>query len=135
MTVNWNEDRGRGWRDALRTRQQATLQRLAGGIPPGVLNPFRTMPGVQAAFTAGDLGGDGLPNATQLPPPGSSEAQALRHDLAVQFALYQHLPPAPSFVPPDMATVIDFHKAISALQAYPVLLRALGLVFDFELPA
>lgn len=134
LAVDWNDDRGRGWRDALRRSQQAERHRLAGGVAPAVLNPFRTMPGVQAAFTAGDLGGDGLPNATQLPPPGSSEAHALHRDLAVQFALYHHLPPAPSFVPPDMATVIDFHKAITALQAYPALLRALGLVFDLQLP-
>jgi len=45
------------------------------------------------------------------------------------------MPPAPAFVPPDMASVIDFHKAITGLQAYPVLLRALGLVFDLDLPA
>ena len=45
------------------------------------------------------------------------------------------MPPPPAFVPPDMASVIDFHKAITGLQAYPALLRALGLVFDLELPA
>jgi hypothetical protein len=134
LAVNWNDDRRRGWRDALRNRQQTELLRLAGDVPSGVLNPFRTMPGMQAAFTAGDLGGDGLPNATQLPPPGSPQGQSLRHELATQFALYHHLPPAPSFVPPDMSSVIDFHKAITALQAYPALLRALGLVFDLHLP-
>src|ERR1043165_5837145 len=135
LAVDWNHDRGRSWRDALRSSQAADRHRLAGGVGPAALNPFRTLPGVQAAFTTGDLGGDGLPNATQLPLPGSSEAHALRRDLAVQFALYHHLPPAPSFVPPDMATVIDFHKAITALPAYPALLRALGLVFDLRLPA
>jgi len=135
MAVNWNSDRGQGWRDRLRTRQRAEAARLAGGVAPAALNPFRIAPGAQAPFTAGDLGSDGLPNATQLPPPGSSEARALRSELSQQFALYHHMPPSPAFVPSDMASVIDFHKAITGLQAYPVLLRALGLVFDLELPA
>jgi len=135
LAVNWNNDRARGWREALRRRQRSDLHRLAGDTPATALNPFRLMSGVQAAFTAGELGGDGLPNETQLPAPGSSEGQALRQDLAVQFALYHHQPQAPSFTPPDMNEVIDFHKAVTALQAYPALLRALGLVFDLELPA
>jgi hypothetical protein len=135
MAINWNSDQGRGWRTRLRGRQRGQAHFLAGGIAPATLNPFRIAPGTPAPFAAGDPGGDGLPNATQLPPPGSSEAIALRSNLSQQFALYHHMPPAPTFVPPDMASVIDFHKAITGLQAYPVLLRALGLVFDLDLPA
>ncbi|HZY51005.1 MAG TPA: hypothetical protein VFE64_14640 [Devosia sp.] len=135
MAVNWNSDSGRGWRARLRDRQRSEAGRLAGGIAPASLNPFRIVPGGQAPFTAGELGGDGLPNATQLPPPGSNDGRALRSQLAQQFALYHHMPPAPSLVPPDMSSVIDFHKAITGLQSYPVLLRALGLVFDIDLPA
>ena len=37
--------------------------------------------------------------------------------------------------PPDFDTLIDFHQALSSLNSYPELLRALGLVFDFDLPA
>jgi len=135
LAVHWNGDRARGWREELRRRQRAQLQRLEGDVPATALNPFRLAPGAAAPFTAGELGGDGLPNATQLPAPGSGEGQALRRELAAQFALYHHQPPAPSFIPPDMDRAIDFHKALTALQSYPALLRALGLVFDLELPA
>jgi hypothetical protein len=136
LAVNWNGDRGRSWRNALRERQQAELEQLAGGEGSATtLNPFRIMPGVQAAFTADDLGSDGLPNATRLPPPGSKEGKSLRRELAERFALYHHMPPAPSFIQSDMETVVDFHKVITALQSYPVLLRALGLAFDLDLPA
>lgn len=59
---------------------------------------------------------------------------------ATRFALYHHLPPAPGArplpsTPADFEHVLDFHKAIASLTAYPALLRALGLVFDVTLPA
>jgi hypothetical protein len=62
------------------------------------------------------------------------------HDTATRFALFHHIPqahnrpPLPS-TPADFAKTLDFHKALTALSAYPVLLRALGLVFDVEVPA
>ena len=34
----------------------------------------------------------------------------------------------------DKDTLLDFHQALSSLNAYPDLQRALGLVFDLELP-
>ena len=34
----------------------------------------------------------------------------------------------------DTKNLLDFHQALSALNSYPELLRALGLVFDFNLP-
>jgi hypothetical protein len=35
---------------------------------------------------------------------------------------------------PDWDTKLDFHQALAALNAYPAVLRALGLVFDLDLP-
>src|SRR5581483_7782934 len=35
---------------------------------------------------------------------------------------------------PDRAKLIDFHQALTSLNSYPELLRALGLVLDFDLP-
>lgn len=57
-----------------------------------------------------------------------------------QFALYHHLPSARNrpplpHTPKEFARLLDFHKAVSALSAYPALLPALGLVFPVELPA
>ena len=45
------------------------------------------------------------------------------------------MPPGAPIAKPDMDTLLDFHKVLTALNAYPVLLRALGLVFDLDLPA
>jgi len=42
--------------------------------------------------------------------------------------------PPPLPVPPDPASVLDFHQALSALAQYPELLRKLGLVIDLEVP-
>jgi hypothetical protein len=134
FAVHWNSDRATGWRDSLRQRQRSQLARAGENPSAGAFNPFRIEPGAPAPFSAGELGSDGLPNATQLPPPGSTEAQSLRKDLAAQFALYHHQPQPATFAPSDLDKVLDFHKAITALQSYPPLLRALGLVFDFELP-
>lgn len=56
-----------------------------------------------------------------------------------RFALYHNMPP-PTTPPPlpsseaDFAKTLDFHRAITALSSYPALLRALGLVFDLEVP-
>src|SRR5262249_35264024 len=111
-----------------------TLARRAHNASTGAFNPYRLSPADPAPFAAGELGGDGLPNATQLPPPGSTKARNLRKDLATQFALYHHQPQPEKFAPSNPDKVLDFHKAITALQAYPAMLRALGLVSDLDLP-
>ncbi len=116
--VNWNEDQARSWRAELQHLQSAG----------GFLGSAR-LPQDQA-----QLGGDDLPDASQLPAPGSDEARNLRRTIAARFALFHHLPSAPKLVPPPMDMVLNFHKALSALHAYPALMRALGLVFDLDLP-
>jgi hypothetical protein len=71
---------------------------------------------------------------TSLSRPAGTRAMAER------FALYHRLPPAKNRPPlpstaADFAKVMDFHKALTAICSYPALMRALGLVFDLELPA
>lgn len=61
------------------------------------------------------------------------------HEMATRLALFHHMPAAPHRPPlpsgtPGFAKTLDFHKALTALSPYPSLLRALGLVFDLEVP-
>ena len=71
-----------------------------------------------------------------MPAAGTPQAKGLHQFVANQFAVYSHMPPGAPIAqnPPDFDTLIDFHQALSSLNSYPDLLRALGLVFDFELP-
>jgi hypothetical protein len=74
---------------------------------------------------------DGVPST----PNGPSDTT----DTITRFALFHNMPPAPGAAPlpkteADFARTLDFHRALSALTSYPTLLRALGLVFDIELP-
>ena len=74
---------------------------------------------------------DGVP--TSLTPPSNTR------DVLTRAALYHNMPPAPGrpplpSTPQDFAKTLDFHRALSALNSYPSLLRALGLVFDVPLP-
>ncbi|MGA8938581.1 MAG: hypothetical protein WB439_05385 [Acidobacteriaceae bacterium] len=85
-----------------------------------------------SATFAAALPPDGVPTQTSLPP-------ATRAAMT-QFALFHHMPSAKHRPPlptteAGFAKTLDFHKAISALNSYPSLLRALGLVFDLEVPA
>lgn len=57
-----------------------------------------------------------------------------------RFALFHSMPPAPNRPPlpttdADFEHTLDFHRALSALASYPSLMRALGLVFDVEVPS
>jgi hypothetical protein len=61
-----------------------------------------------------------------------------KKNAALPFAVFHHMPtPSQAEVPLQLNTeeVLDFHQALSSLNSYPALLRALGLVFDLELPA
>jgi hypothetical protein len=108
MEVHWNERRGREWREALAHPQRRRQGRAAS-----------------------PLDAEGL-----LPAEPSATAHS---EVAIPFATYHHMPqiadeePAP--LPPDVNANRDFHDALTALNSHPELLRALGLVFDFELPA
>jgi len=74
---------------------------------------------------------DGTP--TTLTKPAGAR------DMISRFALFHSIPPAPNRPPlpqteADFAKTLDFHRALTALTSYPSLLRALGLVFDLEIP-
>ena len=70
-----------------------------------------------------------------IDPPSQYSAR----DIAERVALYHRMaaapnrPPLPS-TPQDLARLLDFHAALSALAAHPSLLTALGLVFPVEVP-
>jgi hypothetical protein len=77
---------------------------------------------------------DGIPTTLQAPN------SAATHDMITRFALYHSIPKAPNrpplpSTPAGFKKTLDFHKALTALNSYPSLLRALGLVFDLEIPA
>ena len=81
--------------------------------------------------------------APSVPPDGiptTLTARANTHDAMTRFALFHNMPSAPHGpplpkTPADFAKILDFHRALTALQSYPSLLRILGLAFDVELPA
>lgn len=71
--------------------------------------------------------------AASLTPPAGIRA------MAEQFALYHRLPPAPARPPlpstaGELAGLIDFHQALTALAAHPSLLAATGLALSVEIP-
>ncbi|GAC1541006.1 MAG: hypothetical protein NVS2B17_17880 [Candidatus Velthaea sp.] len=80
-------------------------------------------------YAPDDLDSEGLIKAR----PDAASLQAV----AKPFSVFHHMP-TPEYgtgvARPDMAKLIDFHQALTSLNAYPALLRALGLVFDFDLP-
>ena len=109
LDVHWSADRATAWRGALRrtTRRGALAQQPLDG----------------------PLDAEGLVVA-------EPEADAFRQ-IAVPFAVFHHMPTPSRAEHPlavDADTALDFHQALGALASYPALLRALGLVFDLELP-
>jgi len=111
LAVNWNEN----LRDRYRDGGKQLYERLQ--------YPLRT----QA------IGSDGL---FQTPRLDSTQLKNVHTGIANEFAVFHHVPTGTpiSERPPDFEHLIDFHQALSSLNSYPELLRALGLVIDFELP-
>jgi hypothetical protein len=68
------------------------------------------------------------------PNPVASQAAAM------PFAAFHHMPALPDkqYQPPELPDpnkLFDFHQALSSLNSYPDLLRALGITFDLDLPS
>ncbi len=120
LEVNWNDDRGEGLRQIYRKAFGAV------GLASNLQAPH---------YDPSTLAPDGTLN--NMPQSGTVESANLHHFVANQFAVYSHMPEGASVQdnPPDFDKLIDFHQALSSLNSYPELLRALGIVFDFELPA
>jgi hypothetical protein len=118
--VNWNQKTG----ESLRERYRGAFAQLtdSSAIPTPKYDPAW-------------LNADGTLNT--VPPGGTPASKGFHEFVAGQFAVYSHMPQGQpiSKNPPDFDKLIDFHQALSALNSYPELLRALGLVFDFDLPA
>lgn len=92
------------------------------------------IPGTVATVYGGTTNPDGVPTTLTQPDPTST------HDMITRFALFHNIikapnrPPLPT--PPNgFKKTLDFHRALTALNSYPSLLRALGLVFDLEIPS
>lgn len=107
-------------------RQLAPIARPPGGESSGLLVATMVVGPQQTPSP------DGVPSTATLP--------ADARDTATRFALFHRMPPAPGAPPlprteDDFKETLDFHRALTALSSYPALLRALGLVFDVEVPA
>jgi hypothetical protein len=113
-------------------RELAQLRVTMWGEQREFLNPTPTPEVIRDAGTRTVVGPDGVATTTTMP--------ADVHDTASRFALYHRMPPAPGSpalpaTPQDFAKLLDFHRALTALSSYPDVMRALGLVFDLEVPA
>ena len=116
LDVHWNGDRAKQWRDAVRR-----------------MNASENFSLKQQALS-GPLDREGLFIIQRNP--------AAFQRVAVPFAVFHHMPTPPredKELPLDdqldKDNLLDFHQALSSLNAYPDLQRALGLVFDLELPS
>lgn len=113
LAVHWGPDAGQKLREGVR-------------ITAGQFGTFAPRIGTDPSL----LDAEGLIIG---PDSATNPAQAQ------QFAVFHHMPAPPGTPPPpplapDWAKVLDFHQALSAVNGYPLLQRALGLVFDFDLP-
>lgn len=117
LAVNWDEKSAPG----LRKRYQSAFNRMKN-------QPLRPV------YQASQLNSDGT--LKNMPLAGQPANKSFQQNLAAPFSVYHHMPPGQPIekAPPDFKTLIDFHQALSALSSYPALMRALGLVFDIELP-
>lgn len=109
LAVHWSERDGEQLRAQIRDAQPGSLYSLA--FP-----------------RADELDAEGLPTGQVTADRNAS--------VALPFAVFHHMPTPPRDVPlaPDFDTLLDFHQALASLNAYEPIQRALGLVFDVEVP-
>ncbi len=108
LDVHWNRANAKRWRAIARHRSTT-------GTAERALN--------------GPLDREGLITAARN--PGAFQ------NIAGPFSAYHHMPTPTEKAAGPVAIdpkAFDFHQALSALDAHPDLQRALGLVFDLELP-
>lgn len=109
LEVHWNPDSGEAWRTAMRRAQTAGRW----SAPPHATSA---------------LDSEGL-----IVAPVSEGAN---REVALPFAVFHHMPtPKRDELTPDWDTMLDFHQALASVNAYPSVQRALGVVFELELPA
>jgi hypothetical protein len=121
--VNWDDERSYQMRYEYQNSAQssvAALRNWAGG-----------------RATTGRLDREGLVPVVELLTDRKTEDQKkIFRDVASGFIASQKMPQGTTLKdnPTDFENLLDFHQALSSLNSYPELLRALGLVFDVELP-
>lgn len=119
LEVHWNGNDASRWRDIVRIPKK-----------PGLLAE------VQPTLT-GPIDSEGL--IVSDPNISAEQKSGVFTSIARSFAVFHHMP-TPQYENPridkvlDKDNLLDFHQALSSLNSYPKLLRALGLVFDLELP-
>jgi hypothetical protein len=116
LEVNWNKNEAQRWREVVRNSNrpmQNNMSRLQNSLQ---------------AFD-GPLDSEGL----YITEPDSAAFKKT----AIPFAVFHHMPtpdPHEHELSIDTENLLDFHQVLSSLNVYPEFQRALGLVFDFELP-
>lgn len=116
LEVNWNKDNAKTWREVVRSSHKANF-----GTAARLGNPLQ-------AFD-GPLDEEGL-YITDPDPVAFKKT-------AIPFSVFHHMPTPDRNdheLCLDTENLLDFHQVLSSLNAYPELQRALGLVFDLELP-
>jgi hypothetical protein len=128
------DERGLPWLLEELIFRQKTTSTLAE-----VLSAFRVTLYQEQQSGAGSALGAKLAMAVAPPDgvPTSTSKPADTADTIKRFALFHNIPPAPHRppLPTNFSKTLDFHAALTALNSYPTLLRALGLVFDVQVPA
>jgi hypothetical protein len=121
LAVNWDAEKARAW--PARTRlTTAALAGIRGNPNIGVWLDDQQQ-----------RDAEGLP--PQPFPPG--DQNSARGRFVEHFAAFHHMPAPPALADDeavDHSQTLDFHRALSSLNTYGELQRALGLVFDLELP-
>jgi hypothetical protein len=119
LQVHWDGSQAAKLRAAVRDRY-ASINRI--GHPSGPLDsegllaqPASSLSAVATPFSV--FHHMPTPTYSVPPPPGAAGAETTD---GVQM--------------PDRSKLIDFHQALTSLNSYPELLRALGIVFDLDLP-
>lgn len=72
-----------------------------------------------------------------VPKPGAVGDPDAFQSVAIPFSVFHHMPTPDRERAGELEIdphAFDFHQAVGALESHPELLRALGLVFDVELP-
>ena len=109
LDVHWNGRRASRWREEVRLINRSEDYALA-----------------QQALR-GPLDSEGL--------FVSQTGRAAFQRVAMPFSVFHHMPtPKRDELELDKDKLLDFHQALSSLNSYPDLQRALGLVFDLDLP-
>ena len=121
--VSWSPRESIGLRDHL-IRQQERLRKATAEIGPA------------PSFVEAGLAADGQIVTGALDPSDQESFGPAQELVASEYQVFSHQPQGAPVTAEslDREHVLDFHQALSAIGAYPLLQRDLGLVFDVELP-